>query len=373
VPPIELLAPNFAYDQVRATEALSIEQWLEEAAISVTLVLSDFDPIVDRVFAQGDFDTYILGWGLGNEAYPEYLEAFFHSRHDALASGGFNTPGYNNPLYDALADRFMTTSDRSNAQRLAHTMQVTLATDLPYVTLHTLEAFDAFREEDLIFPYTVTLRGLVGQSGMPHLVMPVAESVTVEPETGGSLTYTDTQGLTTTVEVPPGAVTETTTFVFDPLISPTVPLPPELCFAGHAFDLSAYCPVKYTVYLPLVLNGFSPAAGVGAGAVPPGLPAALSLARAPGHDIAGRSSAQGDQAPCGLSFARPLTVTIHYSDADVSCLNDESSLLLYYWTGNQWADAATTCAPTSPYSRDLPGNAIRVEICHLTQWAIGGK
>jgi ABC-type transport system substrate-binding protein len=369
VPEIELLAPNFEYDEVRATEALSIEQWLDEAGISVTVVLSDFNPIVDRVFNQVDFDTYILGWSLDNKAFPRYLESFFHSRQDTLVSGGSNTPGYNSPLYDVLVDQFMATPDRAHAQSLAYSMQVTLATDLPYVTLHTIEAFDAFREERLIFPYTITLSGLVGQAGLPALVLPVAESVTVEPETGGTLTYTDTQGLTTTVEVPPGAVTETTTFVYDALVSPTVPLSSELCFAGHAFDLSAYCPVVYSVYLPLVVNGFSP----GNSATSPDRDVTGYASDSPGSECAGGSLAQGDLRPCGQAFAQPVTVTIHYSDGDVSCLNDESTLRLYYWTGTQWADAATTCMPTSSYDHDLPGNVIGVEICHLTQYAIGGK
>jgi ABC-type transport system substrate-binding protein len=170
VPEFELLAPNFDYDPVRATEALSIEHWLNEAGISVTAVLTDFSSMLGPVFEDASFDMYILGWSLGNVAFPSYFESFWHSRNDTATTGNSNTPGYNNPVYDALCDDFMTTSDIQQARADAFEMQVILGTDLPYVTLHSRNTFEGYLAGRLTLPYTETLGGLEDQSGMPPLV-----------------------------------------------------------------------------------------------------------------------------------------------------------------------------------------------------------
>ena len=171
VPEIELLAPNYDYDPLRAAAALSTTIWLNEAGISVTAVLTDFGSLVGPVFVDSTFDIYILGWSLGNVAFPDYFESFWHSRNDTAVSGGFNTPGYNNPVYDALCDDFMTTTDIEQARDDAFEMQSILATDLPYVTLYTKQAFDAYRNDRITFPYTDVLEGI--GDGMPELVRPI--------------------------------------------------------------------------------------------------------------------------------------------------------------------------------------------------------
>jgi len=62
----------------------------------------------------------------------------------------------------------------------------------------------------------------------------------VDPVVGGSLTYTDTRGLTTGIQIPPGAVTSTTDILYTVVPSPIEPVSPDLRFAGQAFDLDAY-------------------------------------------------------------------------------------------------------------------------------------
>ncbi len=64
-----------------------------------------------------------------------------------------------------------------------------------------------------------------------------ASSAPVDPDTGDTLTYTDTQGLTTTVEIPPGAVAHTATFTLKPILTPTHPFTDGIQFANHAFEL----------------------------------------------------------------------------------------------------------------------------------------
>ena len=79
---MEVLAPSAGYDPLRSTFAIWIERWLNEIGIPLRANLTGFNVIVDRVFNQQDFDMWILGWGLS--AFPDYLEAFFHSRHSGL-------------------------------------------------------------------------------------------------------------------------------------------------------------------------------------------------------------------------------------------------------------------------------------------------
>jgi hypothetical protein len=142
---------------------------------------------------------------------------------------------------------------------------------------------------------------------------------TSEPTVSLTIVYTDPQGVSTTVEIPDGAVTATTALVFVPVFSPTHPVSPGLAFANHNFDLTAYR----------------------SGPLP------------------------------GFAFAQPVTVTIGYSDADVRWIH-EDSLRLYYWDGSDWIDATTTCTPTSVYVRDLGQNTLGVTICHLSEYGMMG-
>ena len=60
----------------------------------------------------------------------------------------------------------------------------------------------------------------------------------VPPARGATLVYTDTQALTTTVQVPALAVAKTTTLKYTEIMKASAPS--GFAFAGHAFDLTAY-------------------------------------------------------------------------------------------------------------------------------------
>jgi hypothetical protein len=143
-----------------------------------------------------------------------------------------------------------------------------------------------------------------------------AVTTTVTPEAGGTLVYTDPQGLTTTVRIPPGAVSETLTLVFTPLDGPTHPTAP-LAFAGHAFTLELY---RGPYLLP------------------------------------------------GYLFGEPVSITICYSDADVAGIADEMSLRVETWSGDRWVNAAC-----QPGQHGLDGNWLSVGICHLSEFALLGR
>jgi hypothetical protein len=163
---------------------------------------------------------------------------------------------------------------------------------------------------------TVTATNVVGSVSDSHAIA-VADGIpfTVYPEAGGALTYMDTQGSPTILQVPAGAVTETITLVYTPVSSATTPVTPNLFFAGHAFNLRAYVGTR-------LLSSFV--------------------------------------------FSEPITVTIHYSDADVAGLTEET-LRLYYREGSAWTGSGIT-----PVTMDTANNRLVARIAHLSQFALFG-
>jgi hypothetical protein len=301
----------------------------------------------------------------------------------------------------------------------------------------------------------------------------------IDPDEGGTIVYTDAQGLTTTISVPPGALVQTATLAYTPRLSPTHPLSPGVQFAGHAFDLEllfgpepAVISVVKTadpgvvaapggdVAFTALISNASPVYSVTLSSLmddPYGdvtdlansdlLGSDCELATLPprhcyrctftatvsggpgevltdtlvvsGTDGGGNPVYASDQAsvtvhlvqiylplvmrgpstdlqhvgpvsggavpaeagvtvlgsagpyPCLPQLRKPITITIHYSDADVEGI-DENDLRLYRWTGSAWEDAATTCSPPSTYVRDVDANVLRVPVCHLSRFALGG-
>jgi len=141
----------------------------------------------------------------------------------------------------------------------------------------------------------------------------VPVGIIVDRNLGGLLIITDTQGLTTTVQIPLGAVTTTTWLTLTPILVITETISPGLRFAGHAFDLDAY---------------------------------------------------RDGQLLTGFTFETTVTVTINYSDADVKGL-DEKTLKLYRWKpGRQSWEAVGA----QPEEGQLPPDT---ENNRLTAWLHG--
>ena len=160
----EMLAPGQAYDPLRTTFAMFIERWANEVGIPMYTRLTDFSLIVERVFNQQDFDAWMLGWSLGNPAFPTYFNVFFHSRY--TDPGGFNAQGYANPEYDALVEEFLSTLDLEEARKICFELQEIMAEELPYIVLFDTEIVEAYREDRLVYPFTEVLGGLQFVGGM---------------------------------------------------------------------------------------------------------------------------------------------------------------------------------------------------------------
>ena len=171
VQPLELLAPGPGYDPLRATYSLFIEEWATDLGIPITANPTGFSVIVDEVFATGDgaleWDMYILGWGL--TPFPDHVFSFFESSADS-ADGGFNTPGYSNPEFDALAEEFRSVKTLEEARDLIFQADAILSEDLPYVVLFTTPIIEAYRNT-IEFPFTTTLDGVQNWQGLTSSVV----------------------------------------------------------------------------------------------------------------------------------------------------------------------------------------------------------
>ena len=143
----------------------------------------------------------------------------------------------------------------------------------------------------------------------------------ITPEQGETLLYTNTQGSTTSVEIPSNSVTETTTVQFMPIEVTTEPQ--GFSIAGQSFALDAF---------------------------------------------------QDGIRLVGFQFQQPVTITLEYRDEDITTVN-EDELLLMFWNENinEWVDAASTCNPASVYLRDTENNVLSVAICHLSEFALFGE
>lgn len=167
VEPLTMYAPGPEYDPLRSTYALWIEEWAVEFGIPLQAEPTGLVAIVDKVFAPGDavmdWDMYILGWDVG--VFPNHVFLFFDSEQDSR-DGGFNTSGYNNPEFDALAERFDRAKTLDAARDLIFNGDAMINEDLPYVVLFTTPIVEVYRA-NLEFPFTNVLDGLQNFDGVP--------------------------------------------------------------------------------------------------------------------------------------------------------------------------------------------------------------
>ena len=167
MPELEILAPSAGYDPLRSTFAIWIERWLKDMGIPAKAKLTDFNVIVEQTRNPENFDMWILGWGLST--FPDYLEAFFHSRH--FGGDGHNRGGYSNEEFDALAEALLVETDLNAARDQVFKMQEFLAEDLPYVVLFTTPILETYRDDRLAFPFTDNLGGLQRTGGSTSTVV----------------------------------------------------------------------------------------------------------------------------------------------------------------------------------------------------------
>lgn len=165
-PEVTLQAPGPGYDPLRATSAVYIEQWMRQLGLPVTAVYTPFNTIRANENS-GEFDIIMLGWGL--TSFPSYLCDFF-TGSTGVGDGSDNI-SYVSPRLNEQCNRFYSSTDIEEARQIAFEMQVTHATELPYITLFTNPIYDAL-STTIQYPYTEVFDGLQGLYNAAHLVMP---------------------------------------------------------------------------------------------------------------------------------------------------------------------------------------------------------
>jgi len=140
----------------------------------------------------------------------------------------------------------------------------------------------------------------------------------IDAVNGGEICNPGTQGVTTTVQVPPGAVTGTVALQFAPVVTPSQSISAGLGVVGHLFSLDVY--------------------------------------REGGLES-------------GFAFSRPVTITLDYEDEAVAGVITET-LGLYYLSNDEWRDVTETCEPPSTIEHDPANRRVSVTICHLTDFGL---
>ncbi len=169
IPELDFQAPGPGYDPLRATIAVHIEQWLKALGVPVTMNYTPFNTIRANENS-GDFDIIMLGWGL--TSFPSYLCDFFTGA-TGVGDGSDNI-SYVSPKLNQQCNAFYSETDMEKAKQIAYDLQVTLATELPYITLFTNPVYDAYAKT-INYPYTSVFDGLQGLYSAWYLVMPAAQ------------------------------------------------------------------------------------------------------------------------------------------------------------------------------------------------------
>jgi peptide/nickel transport system substrate-binding protein len=286
--------------------ATAIYSYLQAVGIEATVIEYESGEFLEK-WMNGELDLFLLGWGA-----------------DYLHPDNFFTPilcGPGNLGFGPLDETLCTIVDSARAEsdfaaQLAHYQA---ASRRVHENLPLLPIVNP-RDTLLLCDNVAGVQAVpLGMESYAQVFLTGAEQIIVDPETETSLVYFDEQSLTTTLDLPVGAVSETVLLRF--VVTDTTSVPEGYAGAKHDFELSA---IDFGEVIP------------------------------------------------GFAFLEPVTLSIYYADADVGNLHEET-LRLFYWDETGWLDAATTCEPDSEYVRDLEANFISLPICHLSTFGLFGE
>jgi peptide/nickel transport system substrate-binding protein len=163
---LELITPTASYDPLRATFASYISGVAQEMGIDLVAIPTDFTKIVADVFTLDDennytspFDMFILGYSLGNAAFPTFHGSFF------ATGGDSNNTQYSSEDYDAQSAAFDEAQTQEEAFAAMWEMERLIAQDKPHIPLFDTGILE-FYSNRVQYPFTETLSGLQFLSGM---------------------------------------------------------------------------------------------------------------------------------------------------------------------------------------------------------------
>jgi len=155
VPALELMAPTYSYDPMRATMAIWVETWCNEMGIPLKYKGTAFNTIIQKAYSEQDFDIFILGYSVS--IFPSYLRDFWHSEQAVL--DGNNAGGYIDKDFDKLADQLMTCDNYAACREIGNQVQKKVANDVPWIALFDTGIYEAY-SKNTAFPYTTNIGGL---------------------------------------------------------------------------------------------------------------------------------------------------------------------------------------------------------------------
>lgn len=162
--PLTILTPGDKYDPARPEYATRLESTLEVLGFDVRPVITDFETVVDLAFStpsEGErgYDMYLLGWTLGNPAYPDYFGRLF------AVGGHSNNTGYDNAKFSAALSDYRAATDQDEARAALGIMEQRLAEDLPYLVLYHPQITEAYRSDRVQFSLLGVLGGIQARIG----------------------------------------------------------------------------------------------------------------------------------------------------------------------------------------------------------------
>jgi ABC-type transport system substrate-binding protein len=172
---LTILSPGPGYDPLRATYSLILAQELKDLGFDATAYPTDFNVLVNAVFVPNDageldYDMFLLGWSLGNPAFPTYHESFFAGKNDTLVNDGNNNTGFNDPTFNDLVEQYNAATTIADAKDIMWQMETILFEKKPYIVLFDTGILEAYRSADIGFPFTDTLGGLQFGNGFSGVV-----------------------------------------------------------------------------------------------------------------------------------------------------------------------------------------------------------
>jgi ABC-type transport system substrate-binding protein len=152
------------YDPARPEYATRLESTLEVLGFDVRPVITDFETVVDLAFSNPSegargYDMYLLGWTLGNPAYPDYFGRLF------AAGGHSNNTGYDSASFSAALADYRAATNHDEARAALNDMEQRLAEDLPYLVLYHPQITEAYRSDRVQFSLLGVLGGIQARIG----------------------------------------------------------------------------------------------------------------------------------------------------------------------------------------------------------------
>jgi peptide/nickel transport system substrate-binding protein len=131
VPEIQFVMPTSGANPDRNELAHLVADNMEEVGFDVEREELDFDPHVDQTVGGHDFDVSLLGWGGTPERIDPHIFLMDMHHSNYTDEGARNTPGYENPDYDELAEAQAQEVDEDERRDIVFEAQEMLAEEQP--------------------------------------------------------------------------------------------------------------------------------------------------------------------------------------------------------------------------------------------------